>query len=578
MVGLYDFVSRYSKNDGSYKQSIEISNSLRRLLLLQGYYTAGAIFIYGYSEDNGVFSASSLLDRINILSPVTPDEEAPLKIAMTNVKSSKILDSFVKLFREAEIALLGATTKSPSISAFFGINEGFSGPNEGTARIKVSNMPTDFILFKLFMKQLQYVAEKVIYKKKFPTPDEIKNSDAAYYADQTLFPDDPPVFQSIPCGRIIDDILVSKLVILNDKLIEIENSLNTFYDKVLDPKTGTLGSIKSDILSLNLDPEDIRALLSDGQLSLLYNRLNTILEYSIYPTTQVKILDNANIKTTWAKSAIFNLDSQNLGKRTLFEKFDILTVGLLRNFYEFFRSRFKIAKGSPKSFNQKRSKQIDVFKLVVLKTDELYPEINFKPMEFLFDFSILPNYSHNGPDVNDVMLYDPENLTLVFDPYSQIFDNQLDFDSMIFNHKVSYLLGLYITVLTGIEMNEHSLYTVNNIINNKINRANSNITNLIKDNLSSLDSNLIQASSSLIRSITTVSDTDVIKDYALRPRAFDRIYNLVVPKKFEILNANSLIDKSILDISEGGIAYVKENLPSVSQYQVYVKSINDYNK
>jgi len=595
ILGLFDFISKYVKNGDP-----SPSEALQYLLFVQSQFNSGILTIQGGSNvpvtnlfDNllttsddfkGAWSTAAAGSEYNTGEQNSQaqasgwtGQDALLK-ACDNIFKSNLLKSFKDLYTEANTMLDTVCIDN---------------------RTKVGSIPKDFILFKLFLQQLQYVFTTVSGKFRFPNQNEIDKSES----DANPHLGFNGEFITNSNKKFIEDLVINKLQAFIDKFSEIETAINNFDQYVISPATGGLQKVKDYVqpLGISQDTAAMNALFSNGQLSLLRSRLESMYDYTVvYPDSKVQILDNSMIRSTQSKAAIFNMDTHNFGKEEFFDKFDILTVGLPRFFHDLFRSRFKISKSKQsfpigfQQFNQKKSKQVDVFKIVVLRTDELYPDIKFKPIEFIFDFSILPNNLHYGPKISDVGLSDPENPTLITDPNSpksalsfSLYKNVLgtqkeevlnNLAKVLYNHQTSHLLGLYLTNLTGIEMNEHSLYTIDDIKNDKILRTNAIITSVIQQNQKSLKSNLLKASNSLIRGITSLSDPTVINDYALRPRAFDRVYNIPVPKRFELESLPQNPKYSGLIDSIQSSNYLSRSAPSVAQYQVYVQSINDYNK
>jgi hypothetical protein len=151
-----------------------------------------------------------------------------------------------------------------------------------------------------------------------------------------------------------------------------------------------------------------------------------------------------------------------------------------------------------------------------------------------------------------------------------------------FSHTMSYILSLYLSIFSGIEVNEQSLFEDNFLTLTKSNSQNiflKGVLNREAVNLTRFTSQL----DSFSKALTCFSDEKFVKQYLLSNRKFDRIFNLMIPQTFYIDEKSLTNDeKSSLQKlknsgkvlpSPTGKSYISDKSPSIPEYQVFVKSI-----
>ena len=147
---------------------------------------------------------------------------------------------------------------------------------------------------------------------------------------------------------------------------------------------------------------------------------------------------------------------------------------------------------------------------------------------------------------------------------------------------MSYILSLYLSIFSGIEVNEQSLFEDNFLTLIKSNSQNTFLKGVLNReavNLTRFTSQL----DSFSKALTCFSDEKFVKQYLLSNRKFDRIFNLMIPQTFYIDEKSLTNDeKSSLQklknsgkvlLSPTGKSYISDKSPSIPEYQVFVKSI-----
>jgi hypothetical protein len=217
--------------------------------------------------------------------------------------------------------------------------------------------------------------------------------------------------------------------------------------------------------------------------------------------------------------------------------------------------------------------QTDIISISVYKNDLEYQEIVFKPKKFLFELSRNERFKGAGKSL-EIDVYD-ENGDDIRTSTSYSFLSQKDKNEILDNHSMSFILELYIRLMTGLQVNENSLYimdpieTFNNVAQTtwnqlaqavKIqnvgiasagavsqNKASQQIaqttttenvkstfdgaTNKQKEKLLSL----AEACSYINKTYNSLSTSETLISAAVMPKAFDRVFHIAVdPDDYEI--------------------------------------------
>jgi hypothetical protein len=249
-------------------------------------------------------------------------------------------------------------------------------------------------------------------------------------------------------------------------------------------------NVINDILGVVGDAKHVELLADKGQVRLLYDTVETVLQ-RISPTSNnaatTDITDVVSLTRTGAPaddlrvfddSFITSMSSNLLKAAFATAKFSpeqgknirLLAVGLPHGFTTQLQNKFKISTFAEQV--RSRRKQNDVFVIDVYKIDVRYPDLIFKPIPKVFELSRFP--------VRDERQYKPTQvgapLDVVLDSiptrdYSTFandtndtLDSSYDFmttddkKTLTRNTTMSYLLELYYRLLTGIPLSERELY------------------------------------------------------------------------------------------------------------------------
>jgi hypothetical protein len=277
--------------------------------------------------------------------------------------------------------------------------------------------------------------------------------------------------------------------------ISLMRTLKSVINKVINTLTSESAKSSLTIKNYFKSPDHFKLFLrSENQLSLLSNQLTEILHQinmeSEYDQP-VAILNNAEIKPR-LKTELDNLFSLDAFANSASEMHKILSVGIPHNVHNRFKSE---------NVRFDNRAQDDIIKLLVYKTDAISPEIIFKPKTFLFEMSRypvagadfiksdilgLPNDPKESPDrikekINppktiwesiarfatrdrSQVLSNGSNLVQYISPTNQIFSalvgadydflSTLQKEEIYKNHILSYVMEMYLKIMTGVNINE----------------------------------------------------------------------------------------------------------------------------
>ena len=280
--------------------------------------------------------------------------------------------------------------------------------------------------------------------------------------------------------------IVSSLSQLKDAIDATTKSLKSEEKvKKLNEIIQVVGSAK--LLSLALTPQ---------QIFLMKSSLDDILDKLQQGTTEspeggktdfdehngqrddVALLDDSLISANLKKMLMAFLSSDRFSDAHG-QNARLLTVGIPSGFTQKLRERVKLEKIDAETLN---SKQLDVVRVNVYKVDVEHQDLIFKPQSFLFELSrFVPRTSLNILEVSEHASMEQItdalptrdyslNTSMGMSPPSQKnTQNNLDHPSyrfltlsqrkqMLQNHATSYLLELYVRLLTGVNVAEYNLY------------------------------------------------------------------------------------------------------------------------
>jgi len=405
----------------------------------------------------------------------------------------------------------------------------------------------------------------------------------------------------------------------------LSDSLTTFYNFLNSPQAIT--NMASITTTIN-NPEQMKFLLSEQQIMLLNSNVDDIL--AKFKTSQldmtrtntqndeIKILDDVNVPLN-VKNVLYEtlIQPEFSTKKALNKK--ILTVGLPLDFSRRLSQKGKI---STQATDKLKSKQLDIVKIFVYRIDTLNQDIVFKPQKLLFELSRFPvrnfdtmNDVSRGASIQSIIgsvalrdfgesldensssavsYYLEGDANSAFNSPSYEFLSLQQKRELARNHVLSYMLEIYIKLLTGISTSDHSFTmdandektikmfestfiklliekntaVVTNGIANTIKQSqissigtffssnrstassrmvgiagsNKNLTFTAATSLASLPRqgikplmNLVKLVSKVSNLKTTISDGVLMSKNIIRPRQFDRVFNVIIdPDDFEI--------------------------------------------
>ena len=423
----------------------------------------------------------------------------------------------------------------------------------------------------------------------------IFNVDSAYAAKviTLLYNDGLSNIESLNLG--VYDKVLGQINILYDRVNLMLEKINNYQGRIFGQPKGIIPAINTVMDELGLDKKSI---YSPGQINLIISRVDDAAK-RINGIDKVQLLDDSVIFARSTEVLSYNLNNfynNNFGNLKFLNSINqgrhILSVGIPKGYLSTLKNKviFDATKNNMQDVPQKQG---DVIEIVIQKTEELYPHLRFEPISFLFDMSIFPLQSyHQTRNDGSVLFKDisSNNPNQFFDNLfnKTIYDKsyfhltQDDKLKLGFSHTMSYILSLYLSIFSGIEVNEQSLFEDNFLTLTKSNSQNI----FLKGVLNSEAVNLTRFTSQLdsfSKALTCFSDEKFVKQYLLSNRKFDRIFNLMIPQTFYIDEKSLTNDeKSSLQKlknsgkvlpSPTGKSYISDKSPSIPEYQVFVKSI-----
>ena len=285
----------------------------------------------------------------------------------------------------------------------------------------------------------------------------------------------------------------------------------------------------------------------------------------------LRILDDGSFsRELWEKLRRFCYQSELINP--VGSNVKILSVGVPQGFSDHLVENVTLNMGSYSADRQK-----DVISLRVHKVDNMYPHLIFKPLTYMFEMSKFPVRSPSRHiDIRSTSVLSLHDLVasvplrdtvsainttqdvLEFmsssvleryksDPAVRSVSKKVAFEgseysflsaaqklSVYKNHVVSYFLELYLRLMTGLNVSETKFHIEQNNLRFTKDVAVSLIAGLENMNASQI---VAHASSidSLGRAFSTLSDPDQTSSAILKPKMFDRVFNIMFdPDLFEI--------------------------------------------
>lgn len=241
------------------------------------------------------------------------------------------------------------------------------------------------------------------------------------------------------------------------------------------------------------------------------------------------------------------------------QKVKIVTAGIPAGFSKNLSDRISRTSISETNFN---NKEYDVVSLNVYKRDARFDDLVFKPQSFIFDLSLFPinnflpaSLSQRNIKYKDIVrnaiirdyesLQNKKNITLdklrQDQKYSFLSDMQKQ--NMVQNHVQSELLGLYIRLIAGLDINE-GIFTTTTF--SKTDEQDQQVLNLMISYLKTVkgkdipnqsvdlllqNPNLDQETKDTLRLLSygnLVFQSSFVKRKVLDPKLFDRVFHLPI--------------------------------------------------
>jgi hypothetical protein len=382
--------------------------------------------------------------------------------------------------------------------------------------------------------------------------------------------------------------------ILYDRVDLMLQKINSYQAAMFGPPGGgIILAINTAMNELGLDKKSV---YSPGQINLIISRVDDAAK-RINGIDTVQLLDDSVIFARSTEVLSYNLNNfynHDFGNLKFLNSINqgrhILSVGIPKGYLSTLKNKviFDATKNDMQDVPQKQG---DIIEIVIQKTEELYPHLRFEPISFVFDMSIFPLQSYhqtrNDGEIlfKDISSNNPNesfyNFTKKTQDKSYFALTAENKENLRFSHTISYILSLYLSIFSGIEVNEQSLFeddfltklnSQNIFLKGVLNRETANLTKFT----SQLDS--------FSKALTCFSDEKFVKQYLLSSRKFDRIFNVMIPQTFYIDEQNMSSDekdslkslkdsKKVLTNKTTGKSYISKNSPSIPEYQVFVKSI-----
>jgi hypothetical protein len=388
--------------------------------------------------------------------------------------------------------------------------------------------------------------------------------------------------------------VLGQINIIYDRVDLMLQKINSYQAAMFGPPGGgIILAINTAMNELGLDKKSV---YSPGQINLIISRVDDAAK-RINGIDTVQLLDDSVIFARSTEVLSYNLNNfynNNFGNLKFLNSINqgrhILSVGIPKGYLSTLKNKviFDATKNNMQDVPQKQG---DIIEIVIQKTEELYPHLRFEPISFVFDMSIFPLQSYhqtrNDGEIlfKDISSNNPNesfyNFTKKTQDKSYFALTAENKENLRFSHTISYILSLYLSIFSGIEVNEQSLFeddfltklnSQNIFLKGVLNRETANLTKFT----SQLDS--------FSKALTCFSDEKFVKQYLLSSRKFDRIFNVMIPQTFYIDEQNmssrekdsltSLKDsRKVLTNKTTGKSYISKNSPSIPEYQVFVKSI-----
>lgn len=272
-----------------------------------------------------------------------------------------------------------------------------------------------------------------------------------------------------------------EVVTIQHAIFFVMNTLNRLHNamtNVINFLNGnsSLTQLKSIMSTLDNDATMLRYALSDQQVKLFANTVADILsESSIESEDALTIYDDATM--TEATRDAFNAVMMSPQFTSAYgSDYRILTIGIPLGFAHHLQQKVNLSDAKKSSFDDQQN---DVICINVYKVDLENPDIIYRPLKFMFELSRFPARGKTFIKTNDTVgkgLFESirrfatrdgdqvfsEGGTAVqyirsqkgeieaFNGSSYSFLSQRTKDDIYTNHVLSYLLGIYVKVMTGL--------------------------------------------------------------------------------------------------------------------------------
>ena len=290
----------------------------------------------------------------------------------------------------------------------------------------------------------------------------------------------------------------------NDLLIKSIYLIIGYLDSYINQIKNTLDTInkKENIQYLNNiqnivgSREHVSLLMNDQQIFILKSMIDDIV--SKYDANKKGEISSANFELNNSKNDLVLLDDMIQSKEIKSLFFDyfsdvkflndkgfnrkILSIGLPQGFSKYIKERVSINNISETTYSEKEN---DIIKINVFKTDVRYHDIIFKPLSYEFELSRFISKDHDKYKTNEKDMLN----AVLFRDYSSLNDlankiethyndstlftsNEYDFLSkskkqqILKNHVESYMLELYIKLLTGLSVSDGDLCIDDSVVEN----------------------------------------------------------------------------------------------------------------
>lgn len=375
-----------------------------------------------------------------------------------------------------------------------------------------------------------------------------------------------------------------------DSIVEIVGDKDLFSLSMTHQQILLIKSMLDDITDKINNPE---ILSKSGDISIDFEQRGNSRD-------DLQILDDSIIPQNLKKALFASLANENYSSEQG-KNVRLVTIGIPIGLAGQIKQKVLLQKLDKDSFNQK---QTDIVRINVYKIDYEHQDLIFKPQSFLFELSRftprtgvgIKNFSFNS-SFTQILDSIPTRDYSVLSTGVPVTDsatalNTADYDFLTQNqkleiprnHSFSYLLEIYIKLLTGLSLSEYDLdmsdqsiimsadqEVVNNAVDYVLSKAiNKNIQGLNLQNLIDLQTNISSESSdaknsvvstkakfesqvstnlesyssiveSLKRAKTTYSSPEFESKRIFSPKLFDRVFTVPIdPDNFEIDSVETL--------------------------------------